>query len=108
MFAFFKPKKNYENLSATAFNQLLNEMPNAVLIDVRTPQEFRQGAIENAINIDLMSNDFSQKIAKLPKDKAYFVYCRSGNRSGSACKHLGNNGFEQVYNLSGGIMSWSF
>ena len=108
MFSFFKSKKNYENVSAATFKQLMEETPNAVLLDVRTPAEARSGSIKGAVNIDIMSVDFQQKIAKLDKNKTYFVYCRSGNRSGQACKVMGDSGFEHVYNLSGGMMSWPY
>lgn len=108
MFSFFKSKKNYENVSAANFKQLMQETPNAVILDVRTAAEARSGSIKGAINIDLMSVDFQQKIAKLDKNKTYFVYCRSGNRSGQACKVMGDAGFEHLYNLSGGMMSWPY
>lgn len=106
MFDFFKTKKNYENISSSAFKAMISENPDTVIIDVRTALEFKQGSIPKAINIDLMDVNFSQKMSQLAKDKTYLVYCRSGNRSGSACKYMGDNGFEHVYNLSGGIMSY--
>lgn len=108
MFSFFKTKKNYENVNASTFKQLLSETPNAVIIDVRTAAEVRSGAIKGATNIDLMRMDFQQNIAKLDKNKTYFVYCRSGNRSGQACQLMGDMGFEKVYNLSGGMMGWPY
>ena len=108
MFDFFKTKKNYENLSSDAFKTFLNENKNAVLIDVRTAGEFQQKAIKGAVNIDISSGNFQTKIAQLDKNKTYLVYCRSGNRSGNACKMMGDLGFTKVYNLSGGLMSWSF
>ncbi|MEZ4902018.1 MAG: rhodanese-like domain-containing protein [Spirosomataceae bacterium] len=108
MFSFFKSKKNYENVSSVTFKQLIAETPGAVILDVRTPAEMRSGHIKGAINIDLMSADFQQKVAKLDKNKTYFVYCRSGNRSGQACKMMGDAGFEHLYNLSGGMMSWPY
>ena len=108
MFGLFKTKKNYENVNAATFKQLITETPNAVVIDVRTAAEARSGSIKGAVNIDIMSMDFQQKIAKLDKNKTYFVYCRSGNRSGQACQMMGDAGFTNVYNLSGGMMSWPY
>lgn len=108
MFSFFKTKKNYENVSAASFKQLIEETPNAVVLDVRTPAEVRSGGIKGAVNIDLMGVDFQQKVAKLDKSKTYFVYCRSGNRSGQACKMMGDAGFTHLFNLSGGMMAWPF
>lgn len=107
MFDFLKTKKNYEDVNAATFNTLMSEI-NGIILDVRTPAEFKQSAIDGAINIDSMGSNFAKKIEELDKSKTYFVYCRSGNRSGSACKLMGNAGFENVYNLSGGLMRWPF
>jgi hypothetical protein len=107
MFDFLKTKKNYEDVNAATFNTLMSE-PNGIILDVRTPAEFKQSSIDGGINIDCMGSNFAKKIAELDKSKTYFVYCRSGNRSGSACKLMGNAGFENLYNLSGGLMGWPF
>lgn len=107
MFDFLKTKKNYEDVNAATFNTLMSET-SGIILDVRTPPEFKQSAIDGAINIDCMGSNFIKKIEELDKTKTYFVYCRSGNRSGSACKLMGNAGFENVYNLSGGLMRWPF
>lgn len=108
MFNFFKTKKGYKDVNAAEFNRLLNETPGVVLIDVRTAAEFRQGAIGKAQNMDIMDRNFTHKITALDKDKTYLLYCRSGNRSGSACSIMSDAGFTNVYNLSGGIMSWPY
>lgn len=108
MFDFFRTKKNYENLSSSAFKALLNENKNVVLIDVRTAGEFQQKAIKGAINIDISSGNFQTKITQLDQTKTYLLYCRSGNRSGQACKIMGDLGFTKLYNLSGGLMNWTF
>ncbi|MDZ7899276.1 MAG: rhodanese-like domain-containing protein [Arcicella sp.] len=108
MFSFFKTKKNYQNVDSITFNKLLGETPNAVLIDVRTSAEFKEKSIDGAINIDVMKSEFSEKIALLDTDKTYFMYCRSGNRSGNACNMMDALGFSNLYNLSGGLMKWTF
>lgn len=108
MFDFLKTKKNYENVPSATFRSLMNEYPSAVILDVRTSGEFKQEAIKGAINIDIMDNAFNQKIAQLDKNKTYLVYCRSGNRSGSACEMMSKIGIENLYNLSGGMMSWPY
>jgi len=94
-----------ENLDSREFEQKLNEHRNAVLLDVRTAAEFRRERIPNAINIDITSGGFQTKIATLDKTKTYFVYCRSGGRSGHACSVMSNEGLT-VFNLSGGISNW--
>ena len=77
------------------------------VIDVRTPREIAQGKIiDSALEIDFYRNDFAKKINKLPKDKKYLIYCRSGNRSSKALKLMKKAGFTEVYELQGGITSW--
>jgi rhodanese-related sulfurtransferase len=90
------------NLSGGQFKQQLQDAPKAVLLDVRTSAEFGSGTIPGARNIDFFSPIFQQKIGQLDKDATYFVFCRSGNRSGQACKMMHQIGFD-VRNLSGGI-----
>jgi rhodanese-related sulfurtransferase len=106
MFDFFKTKKQYQDLSGQAFKQMLTENKDAVLIDVRTSGEFRQGAIKGALNIDIMSPDFRNKVAGFDPQKTYLLYCRAGSRSAQACNYLAGLGFKNVYNLSGGIGSF--
>jgi phage shock protein E len=71
------------------------------LIDVRSPSEYKGGYIKGASNIDVMSNEFLNKVSKLNKAKHVFVYCQSGMRSGSAASKLRNVGFTHVTNLGG-------
>jgi len=77
-----------------------------IIIDIRTPEEFNEGYIENALNIDFYSETFKQDLDKLDKNKTYFIYCRSGNRSGRAMPVMKELGFKEVYNLSVGIKEW--
>lgn len=77
-----------------------------VIIDIRTPQEFSDGHIENAINIDFYSRDFRQKLSELDKNKTYLVYCRTGVRSKLAMPVFINLGFKEVYEMDGGIVAW--
>ena len=80
---------------------------NAVVLDVRTEGEFDEGNIPNAINIDIYKGQgFIYKLEELDKSKTYYVYCRSGARSGQACKIMNELGFEKAYNLVGGILAW--
>jgi len=70
--------------------------------------EVAQGMIENAIQIDFNASDFESKIAALDKDKEYLMYCRSGNRSGRACKMMQKKGFKNLYNLEKGYSAWPY
>ncbi len=83
------------------FKELLKE-DSGVIIDVRTKSEYNSGHLKKTdYNFNLSSSDFEQKIKKLDKDKNYFLYCRSGARSGRASQIMKRNGFENVYNVGG-------
>ncbi len=86
----------------------LDKDKNAVIIDVRTEDEFGEGAIPKAINIDIYKGQgFIYKLDELDKSKNYYVYCKSGGRSSQACKIMNQLGFENAFNLLGGIMQWN-
>ncbi len=91
-----------ENLPGRAFKKQFEEAEKAVLLDVRTAGEFSGGTIPGSKNIDFLSPTFGKKVESLDKDATYFLFCRSGNRSGQACKLMHKMGFD-VRNLSGGI-----
>ena len=93
------------NLHGSEFKAQFEQDSNAVLLDVRTPDEFNGGHIPNSINLDIMSFNFKNEIEQLDKNKTYFVYCRSGNRSGQACMMMSDLGLK-AYNLIGGIGAW--
>ncbi len=71
------------------------------LIDVRTPEEFADGHLKGATNIDFNSADFAEKINELDKDAEYTLYCRSGRRSGLAVEAMKAAGFTKVTNAGG-------
>ena len=79
----------------------------AVILDVRTPEEVEEGYIPGAIHIDFyLGQGFLDGLKELDLSKNYYVYCRSGNRSGQACAVMQNLGFTNTYNLPGGILDW--
>lgn len=81
---------------------------NAVILDVRTEDEYNDGIIGGAINIDIHQGQvFVSAIDALDKSKNYYVYCRSGARSAKACEIMNELGIENAYNLSGGILAWN-
>lgn len=92
-------------LAALNFISTYQDTPGAVLLDVRTPSEYAEGHLKSAINIDFYNATFTDEIAKLDKSKTYFVYCRSGNRSGKAVAQMRKAGFEHLYDLDGGTTS---
>ncbi len=101
-------KSQLNNLSPEAFLVDAQNTPSAMLIDVRTQQEFATGHFPNAINVDYFSENFWEQIEQLDKSKHYFVYCRSGRRSIRVCTWMRNGGFDnnRVYNLDGGLNDW--
>lgn len=96
-----------EDLSQEEWASQLAEDTNAVVLDVRTDAEVAEGIIPNAIHIDIYKGQgFVEEIEALDKNKNYYVYCRSGNRSGQACAIMDQLGFANAYNLEGGIIEW--
>ncbi len=79
---------------------------NTVILDVRTADEWREGVIEGAVCMNVMSPIFQSEIKELDKGKSYLVYCLSGGRSSQACMLLNAAGIDNVFNLSGGISAW--
>lgn len=75
-----------------------------LIIDVRTPAEFRQERIREAINKPL--DDIEKWVQELPKDKTIYFVCRSGNRSGIAQRMAAQRGYENTFNMEGGMIAW--
>lgn len=97
-----------EDLSQEEWAEQLENDDNAVILDVRTDAEVDEGIIPNAIHIDIYKGQaFVNEVDALDKNKNYYVYCRSGNRSGQACQIMEELGFENAYNLEGGILEWT-
>ncbi len=95
------------NLDQANWEKKLFSEKNAVIIDVRTSEEFDLSRIPNSKNIDFYNpQNFMQEIEKLDKDNSYFVYCRTGVRSANSCQLMSELGFKKVYNLLGGIVEW--
>jgi len=93
-------------LDAKTFSEKLKATTNAVLLDVRTEEEFAKEYIEGALLADWNSNDFQRRIDAIDKNAPVFVYCLSGGRSSSAAAAMRKQGFKEVYELQGGIMKW--
>ena len=96
------------NLDQKEWVSLMDETADAIILDVRTEEEYESGYIKDAQLIDIRQpQEFMDAIQALDKDKSYFVYCRSGARSSQACQLLGQLGIASAYNLDGGIMAWT-
>lgn len=96
---------NITSVSAPEFDKAI-KADSVLLLDVRTPQEYAEGHIDGALNINIQSDDFRQRAEKeLSKDSTILIYCRSGRRSMEAAEILTELGYT-VVNLKGGIIEW--
>jgi phage shock protein E len=104
VFAVFYFSQNQDSatmMNPQTFKQEIEEQSGTV-IDVRTEDEFASGHLQLADhNFDVMSGEFEQKLDSLDKNNTYYLYCRSGNRSGKATKMMKQRGFEHVHNIGG-------
>ena len=94
------------DLTAAEFGETYKNTPGAILLDVRTEEEFEGGHLPGALNINIMGHEFHEQIEELDRETEYFIYCRSGARSSNACKYMKTQGFEKVHNMLGGILAW--
>lgn len=101
-----KPDEKTTAINVIAPAEFKETSVNHTIIDVRTPEEFSEGHIEGAININFFDPTFLDQISKYKKKEPLYIYCRSGNRSGQAAKKMTGLGFEQIYNLEGGLLNW--
>ena len=98
--------QKFAHLSPEQLEKMRTANVGIVIVDVRTPEEIAQGKIPEALEIDYQGKDFEKKIDALDREKAYVVYCASGNRSSKACNVMRQKGFKNVYNLDGGYKDW--
>jgi len=95
-----------ENVDATAAAALLADGEEIVVLDIRTPEEYAQGHIAGAVNIDFKGEGFASELAELDRDQRYLVHCRSGGRSGRSLPQFEKLGFHSVYHLDSGLLGW--
>lgn len=95
-----------KTVSVEEFKNLLEADGEVVLLDVRTPQEYQEGYIPSAVNVDFWASDFDNKIETLDKTAPVLIYCQSGGRSSKALSRMEALGFEEVYELRGGVKAW--
>ncbi|NLV52769.1 MAG: rhodanese-like domain-containing protein [Bacteroidales bacterium] len=96
----------FKSVEVEAFSTIIADTNHVVVLDVRTAEEYTEGHIDNALNIDVKRDDFESKaLAALPKNKTIALYCRSGNRSKRAATILASQGFK-VVELNSGYLGW--
>jgi len=96
-------------IEVAAAKDYVAQHDNAVIMDVRTPAEFKLSHITGAINVNVQNDDFESMVANLDKDKTYVVHCTmnpANGRSSRALKTLQSLGFKNLYSLEGGYVAW--
>ncbi len=100
-------KPTVKNLKVDEAAKLLAEKKEVIVLDVRTPEEFKEGHLKGAVNLNIQSKTFKEDVAKLDKSKTYLVNCAAGGRSTRACTAMDGLGFTNAFNLTGGFNAWS-
>ena len=95
-----------ERLSTKEFKKKWNNSDDALLLDIRTPEEIAKGYLKDAVFIDFYDSSFKQQVSAIDKNKKVFIYCAIGGRSWDAAKIMHEMGFQNVYDLKGGIIVW--
>lgn len=98
-------KKDKSAINTKQFERKMKKV-NAVVVDVRTAEEYSAGHIPGALHMDVQKEDFNQLIQTLDPSKKYLLYCKSGKRSARATAIFNENGFTDVHHLQGGIQKW--
>lgn len=99
-------RNTYHNVDDKVFSeQMKNE--HTVILDVRTPEEYKAGHIPHAVPMNFYDPDFAKKAEALDKNQTYLVYCASGGRSAKASVMMAEKGIKEIYNLEGGYNHWS-
>lgn len=93
-------------LDAKAFRERSAKEANAVILDVRTPEEVSNGKLAGAQVLDFKSSDFASRLGQLDKTKTYFVYCKAGGRSSRTVEMMQKSGFKHVHELKDGYDGW--
>lgn len=96
-----------DTISLTDWKNNYDNEKEFIIVDVRTPEEFEEGHIENSININFYESNFEDQINNLDKDKKYLIYCRSGARSSKTLELMKELNFNEVYDLQGGFINWN-
>lgn len=102
-------KKEFEEIEPKEAFTILEknrDNPDLVVLDVRTPEEYEKGHIEDANLLNVKSRDFENELEKMDKNKKYFVYCKAGIRGCKAVELMEKHGYSEVHNIAGGIDKW--
>ena len=98
--------KGVEKITIEQFEEKAKEK-DVVILDVRSAEEFKEGHVPGATNVNVSDEKFAEKVEALGKDKSILVYCRSGKRSTAATDRMSKMGFEKLYNFVGSMNEWT-
>jgi len=102
-------EQQFEHIYCEKLEEILNQpdgKDHFEVIDVRTPGEYHSGHIPDARLLNLMDPSFKMKASELDPEKTYYVYCRSGSRSMTACRVMAEAGLKKLFNVKFGLMGW--
>ncbi len=99
--------QNKTEVNSKEVSSMLQKDSKLIVLDVRTPDEFKEGHIKGALNIDIHESDAFNKIDKLKRNATYIVYCRTNHRSGMAVDHMMKSGFRNIYQMMDGFPGWA-
>lgn len=104
----WKKSKNfdYSELTFSEFDKSLKSDSNYIIVDVRTPKEYRNGHMKHALNVSYFGTIFTDSIKKIDRSKTIYMYCQTQHRSPLASKKMKKLGFVKIIDLSGGFMKW--
>ena len=97
---------HYTELSYTDFEKAIKSDSNYIIVDVRTPKEYRHGHMKGAVNVSYFGTTFTDSVKKLACDKTIYMYCQTQHRSPLASKKMKKLGFKKIVDLKGGFMKW--
>ena len=98
--------QNKIEVNSKKVSKMIRKDKKLIVLDVRTADEFKEGHINGAINIDIRQPDALEKIDKLDRNAKYIVHCRTNHRSKTASDHMVKSGFKTVYQMMDGITGW--
>lgn len=84
--------------------RLLESRADVLILDVRTPQEYREAHLAGSVLIPI--DQVAERLGEIPRDRPVLVYCAVGARSSQVANYLGRLGYAEVYNMRGGIWAW--
>lgn len=98
----------HKDITSAEARELIASPPpdGLIILDIRTPDEYRAGHIANARNLDFFSPRFESDLAELPKNTPILLYCRSGNRSSQALEYFEEAGLGPLFHLAKGFKQW--